>query len=76
MWSTHGCLAPTPCEVDGWEYDDGHYAAWGMSKMTFKKILDVPNETPDAKSCNVNESATCSGSCDTIPLENISSIVN
>lgn len=40
--SALGSDAATPCEVDGWEYDDGHYAKWGLTrKIGFASLASV-----------------------------------
>ena len=40
--SAMGSDAATPCEVSGWEYDDGHYATWGMtSAIRFVSLASV-----------------------------------
>eukprot|EP00966_Prymnesium_polylepis_P275215 6358756-Prymnesium_polylepis.1 len=40
--SVRGSGAATPCEVDGWEYDDGHYAEWGLTReIKFVSLASV-----------------------------------
>jgi hypothetical protein len=40
--SALGSDAATPCEVSGWEYDDGHYATWGLSdKIRFVTLAST-----------------------------------
>lgn len=37
-WSVRGCDAASPVDVRGWEYDDGHYATWGLcDKIRFSE---------------------------------------
>ena len=43
-WTPRGCDAASPADVaTGWEYDDGHYAAWGINPK-----LQFTEQVPDA----------------------------
>lgn len=45
-WTPRGCDAASPADVaNGWEYDDGHYAAWGINPK-----LKFTEQVPDAES--------------------------
>ena len=40
--SALGSDAATPCDVTGWEYDDGHYAKWGItSEISFVTLAST-----------------------------------
>ena len=40
--SALGSDAATPCDVPGWEYDDGHYATWGLTdQIRFVTLASV-----------------------------------